>query len=158
MNDLADIFRIYQGSDGEATKALYARLEQLGPDGVVAVNLFRACKNSERAKMYRGRSYRGAAYDTKQWAMGNLCKVLGADAAALGMRWGWGLDDGLQARGDPHHHVLYIELPTGQVSFHTAARGDGPDYPAAWDGMRGQSADRICRWIVRLFASARVPA
>src|ERR1700676_464322 len=63
MTDLATILSIYAGSNGDATKALYASLEKRGPVGLIALNLFRACKASERAKIYRGRSYKGAAYD-----------------------------------------------------------------------------------------------
>lgn len=51
---------------------------------------------------------------------------------------------------------IYVDLPTGQVSFHNGARYDGPDYPGAWDGMPGQSADRICRFVAQLLASAAV--
>lgn len=152
MTDISEIIRVYQGSDGEATKRLYNTLEALGPVGFVAANLFRACKSSERAKVYRGGGYRGKAYDRKQWAMDNLCRALSAEAAALGIAWGWGID----AKQDYHRHVLYVELPTGQVSFHTACRGEGPDYITGWDGMRGQSADRVIRWCARLLA--KVPA
>ncbi len=144
MNDIASIYRVYQGSDGEATKALYERLERL------AVNLFRACKSSARAKVYRGGRYRGAAYDRKQWAMDNLAAMLGKTARPLGIVWGWGVDD----KQPYHRHVLYVDIPTGQVSFHCAVRDDGPDYPGQWDGQRGQAADRICRWIARLLAAA----
>lgn len=148
---LDEIVRVYEGSDGDATKALYARLEALGPVGIVAVNLFRANKSSSRAKVYRGGvrgqgSYRGMAYDRKQWAMENLCRVLGEHAAQLSITWGWGVDP----KQEFHRHVLYVDLPTGQVSFHTAARGDGPNYPGVWDGIGGASADRILRWIARL--------
>lgn len=155
--ELADIKCVYNGSNGEATKALYARLEALGPAGVVAVNLFRACKASERAKLYRGRSYKGAAYDKKQWSIENLARVLHVKHAhqLLGIRSGWGVDQALKESGDPHYHVLYIDLPTGQVSFHTGQRVDGPDYPAAWDGMRGQGPDRICRWVAQLLDPAK---
>jgi hypothetical protein len=45
-----------------------------------------------------------------------------------------------------HQWVLYVDLPTGQVSFHTAARGVGPDYPGKWDGVRGTGAIRIIKW------------
>lgn len=157
---IADVLRIYQGSDGEATKAFYGRLEQLGPRGVIALNLFRACKNSERAKQYRGGmrgrgSYRSMAYDRKQWAIDNLCKVLAEHAFN---NFGWGIDEVLRERGDPHHHVLYVDLPTGQVSFHTAPRGEGPDYGGEWDGVRGSSADRICRFCARLLEEAAQPA
>lgn len=148
---LPEIVRVFQGSDGEATKALYARLEAIGPVGVVAVNLFRAQKSSERAKVYRGgirgrSSYRGLAYDRKGWAMDNLCTVLAEHAGALGIVWGWGEDP----KQEYHRHVLYVDLPTGQVSFHGASRGAGPDYPGNWDGIPGRSADRILRWVARL--------
>lgn len=154
---LADLLFIWNGSDGEATKALYAQLETLGPIGLLAVNLFRANKASTRAKVYRGGvpgkgSYRGMAYDRKQWAMTNLCTVLTTHAAALDLRWGWKPDP-----AQPFHAwVLYLDLPTGQVSFHTAARGTGPDYAADWDGSRGVSTDRILRWIARITEPAVV--
>jgi hypothetical protein len=153
VSRLADILETYTGSDGERTKALYVELESSGPIGAVATNLFRACKASERAKVYRGGergrgSYRRMAYDRKQWAMDNLCSALAKHATDLRIVWGWGRDN-TQPR---HCDVLYIELPTGQVSFHTACRGQGPDYHGAWDGQRGQSADRICRWVARLLA------
>lgn len=146
MTDLATIITIYKGSNGEATKALYAELEQIGPLGVVALNLFRACKASERAKVYRGRNYKGAAYDKKQWSMGNLCTVLSDAKLAGGISWGWGAD--VETIAFPN--VLYVDLPTGQVSFHTAVRGAGPDYAGTWDGVRGASPDRICRFVDRV--------
>src|SRR5579871_3084039 len=151
MTDLADVYRIYQGSDGDATKALFAELRQYGMIGALAVELFRAQKASERAKVYRGGirgrgSYKGMAYDRKQWAMDNLCKAL---AQSCGLyEWGWGVDD----KQPVHRHVLYVDLPTGQVSFHNGYRGEGPDYGKPWDGMPGQSADRVCGWIARILA------
>ncbi len=151
MTTLVEIMQVYAASDGEATKALYARLEALGYAGHVAVNLFRACKCSERAKVYRGGGYRGAAYDRKQWAMSNLDKALAEHGAALRIVWGWATDP-TQAF---HNQVLYVELPTGQVSFHTAERGSGPDYAGVWDGARSQAPTRICRWIVWLLVEHR---
>jgi hypothetical protein len=154
--DIAEVIRIYQGSDGDATKALYQHLDTTyGDRGVLAVNLMRACKNSERAKEYRTGSSTRAAYDTKGWALDNLCAVLARLVTAhtplltdggAPVKWGWGVDDKQPA----HPHVLYIELPTGQVSFHSGVRGEGPIYLDAWDGMEGQSADRILRFIGRL--------
>jgi hypothetical protein len=155
--DLAAITRIYTGSDGDATKALYAQLEALGPRGVIAVNVFRATKCSERAKVYRGGipgkgSYRSAAYERKQWSMTNLCRALETHAAALGIRWGWA-EDPEQAI---NRWVLYCDLPTGQVSFHTAARGVGPLYTGEWDGIRGAGPGRVCRFAAALLASVEV--
>lgn len=144
-----DVYRIYQGSDGDATKRLYEELRKHGMIGALAVELFRAQKASERAKVYRGGirgkgSFRGMAYDRKQWAMDNLCRQLVQSCGLY--EWGWGVDE----KQEYHRHVLYVDLPTGQVSFHTDARGAGPDYGKPWDGVLGQSADRICRWVGRV--------
>ncbi len=150
---LTEVLRIYQGSDGESTKALYTRLERLGCIDAIATNLFRAQKASERAKAYRGRRYKDAAYDKKQWSIDNLCAALIEHAEAAGLTWGWGGDD----KQPVHRHVVYIDLPTGQVSFHSPMRGAGPDYRGQWDGMPGQSPDRILRWIGRVLESSRLP-
>lgn len=137
---------IYQGSNGKATKALYAELETLGPRGLVAMNLFRACKCSERAKVYRGHGYKADAYARKEWSMGLLCDILLKHSEELCIRWGW--------KEDPeqvyHKWVLYVEIPTGQVSFHCANRIKGPDYPGDWDKVKGASAGRIVNWTEQL--------
>lgn len=151
MTDLHQITRIYQGSNGDATRMLYRDLESFGPMGVIAVNLFRACKCSERAKAYRkGPGYKTEAYQRKDWSIGNLATALNA-SDAHGLTWGWGLDAELQEKCDPHHHILYVELPTGQVSFHNGVRYAGPDYAGEWDGEKGQDAGRICRFVAELF-------
>lgn len=144
---------VFNGSDGDKTKALYAQLEQLGPVGIIAVNLFRAQKNSARAKVYHGGqpgrgSYRGMAYDRKQWAMANLCTVLKEHASPFGIRWGWKVDP----LAPVNRWVLYVDLPFTngdhrQVSFHSPARGEGPDYSDDWDGITEQSTTRILRFI-----------
>lgn len=154
--DLSRIVSIYEGSNGEATKELYAALDATGPVGFVAVNVFRATKSSARAKVYRGGGYRGMAYDKKQWSMQNLCNALMQHGSDLGIRFGWGVDRQAEAVGSPHHHVLYVDLPTGQVSFHNGSRLGGPDYPGQWDGVRGMGPDRICRWAVLLLAAEKV--
>ena len=89
---------IFHGSDGAATKAYYAHLETFGPIGVIALNLFRAQKNSERAKKYRGgirgvASYRDMAYGRKQWAMAQLCDSLLVYGGMVRIGWGWKLDE-----------------------------------------------------------------
>lgn len=151
---LSEVFATYAGSSGERTRALYDRLEALGDIGTIAVNLMRSQKTSSRAKVYRRRSSRGAAYDTKQWAMDNLCRALESGAGGDEITsWGWGTDD----KQPVHRHVLYVDLPTGQVSFHTEYRGAGPGYSGAWDGIEGQSADRILRWCARILDTATSP-
>ena len=91
--------------------------------------------------------------------------------ADLDLRWGWQRDDpepyedecwpcagtgkedgracwscggdGVYRRPRPPMWVLYLDLPTGQVSFHAPARGPGPDYPGEWDGQLGATPQRI---------------
>jgi len=138
---------IYKGSDGEATKALYARLSERGPLGLIAVNLFRAQKCSERAKVYRGGirgkgRYKDMAYERKQWSMDNLCAVLVEHGGALKIVWGWKPDPGTLF-GERESYVLYVETPNGQCSFHSPTRGKGPDYPNEWDGQRGETVQRV---------------
>jgi len=120
--------------------------------GVIAMNLFRAQKASARAKVYRGGvrnlgSFRNLAYEKKNWSLHNLCAALVEHGAGLEITWGW--------REDPnqefHRWVLYIELPTGQVSFHAAARGVGPDYLRDWDGCKA-SAERIVEWVEKVLS------
>jgi len=149
---------IYDGSDGEATKALYARLAAMGPAGELAVNLFRAQKSSSRAKVYRGGvrgrgSYKAMAYDKKGWAMSNLCAILAQHAPALGVRYGWQHDDHTAG----YAWILYVDISTGQVSFHSPSRGAGPDYVGRWDGVLGVSADRIVRWCEELLGVGAPP-
>jgi hypothetical protein len=153
---LARVMAVYAGSDGDATRALFAELELLGPRGLVAINLFRAQKNSSRAKQYRGGvrgkgSYRGMAYDRKEWAIDQLTRVLEAHGATLGLSWGWGNDPG-QAY---HAAVLYVDLPSGQVSFHAAQSGRGPRYQGVWDGVRNVSPLRICSFVAEVLCAAR---
>lgn len=165
---------IFAASNGEATKALYTRLESIGPMGFIAMNLFRACKASQRAKVYRGGGFRGMAYEKKNWSQQQLCDALNRNChpeRRLGevegsptiseiardasipqhdMAWGWKKDPAQEF----HNWVLYVELPTGQVSFHAAARGLGPDYPGDWDGLH-LSAERITRWCDQLLTTVR---
>lgn len=149
MRDLANINSVFEGSNGDVTKAMYDELMAMGPAGVVAVNLFRSHKNSVRAKRYKRRSSTHAAYDTKDWALNNLCECLDRHGATLGILWGWGRDE----RAVNFENVLYVDLPTGQVSFHLARRIKGPDYPGEWDGQRNASTGRLCQWIADLFAA-----
>lgn len=157
-NTFASVLAIYAGSKADETKALYGRLNAMGASGAVAINLFRACKTSERAKLYRGGkpgggSFRSAAYETKGWAIANLC----ASLPATGLSWGWGIDEKLQKQSDPHHFVLYVDLPSGQVSFHNGYRGAGPDYGKSWDGIEKQGPTRICRWVAELLEGRALP-
>lgn len=137
---------IYEGSNGAATRVFLTRVGRIGPRGRLAAALFRAQKASERAKRYRGSvringqraNYRELAYQRKGNALAVVCDVL---CALNGdeIRWGWGRDE-VQLECP---WVLYVELPTGQVSFHSPHRYAGPEYTSPWDGVRGVSPERI---------------
>lgn len=146
---------VYAGSDGDLTQRYYAALLIRGPIGVVAVNLFRAQKNSARAKVYRGGGYCGMAYDRKAWAMDNLCRALAEHGPALNIVYGWKQDTQVLFDDRPSW-VLYVDLPQGQCSFHARTRGDGPDYAGDWDRIKDASVGRILRFCDAVFALAEV--
>jgi hypothetical protein len=148
----------YMGSNGDVTRALYDHLKGLGPLGELAVNLMRATKSSERAKVYRRGNSTRAAYDTKQWALANICRTLAKEAFAEIPTWGWGTDVQKFEAGDPHYHVLYVDLPTGQASWHTDFRCEGPDYPGERDGMRGVQVNRVLRFVGRVLGDETAEA
>lgn len=134
---------VYAGSDGELTRRFYAELMKRGPIGEVAVNLFRAQKCSARAKVYRGGirghgSYKSMAYQRKEWSLQQLCDVLVRYREQLELRAGWKRDPSTPG----YEWVLYVELPTGQVSFHSPSRFALPDYEGEWDGQH-RSPERV---------------
>jgi hypothetical protein len=152
---LGRVQAVWHGRDAGATRELYVELAMCGTAGTVAVDLFRASKNSTMAKGYRSGRATRSAYETKQWAIGNITGALnGKPGAELGWRWGWKRDPAQRK----HATVLYVDLPTGQVSFHIENRGDGPDYPAAWDASPpGTSAERIILLAAMLLDSWPMP-
>jgi hypothetical protein len=145
---------VFNQNDGEVTKAYYADMNQCGPEGQLCVALFRAQKRSAAAKRYRGHRFKQAAYSVKNYSLGEICRILTA-YPELNLRWGWKVDGALEARGDPHHQVLYVEIPQGQVSFHSEDRLQGPDYSGEWDGKH-ESAERILAYCDSVAASEGV--
>lgn len=141
---------VYEGSDGALTRAFAAELERRGPRGRVAALLFRAQKSSRRAKKYGPTAYRGLAYGRKGEALRELAAALAEHGAALGISFGWGRDE-----GGRNPWVLYVDLPLGQVSFHSPERYDGPDYAGGWDGLRA-SEGRIIRFCDSVIAGPAV--
>lgn len=158
INTSFSVRNIYYGSNGVQTRRLLSALSEGLPLGRIAAELFRIQKASSRAKRYKGgirrgngklTSYRDLAYDAKQVAIQKLCKSLSDDAH--GLTWGWGVD----ASQSHNTHVLYVDLPNGQVSFHSPARLDGETYCSKWDGMRASEARIIafCQSVLSEVAS-----
>jgi len=145
MNTSSEAAAIYCGSNGGATRSFCSGLEKNSQLGRIAAELFRTQKASSRAKRYRGgikhrnggrTSYRDLAYQRKELCLERLCDLLVADDC--GMCWGWSQDP--KQLDAPH--VLYVNLPQGQVSFHSPERYAGPAYTLEWDGS-GKSERRI---------------
>lgn len=139
-------YEIFYGSDGAATREFYVNLERAGAIGIVGMNLFRAQKASSRAKKYRGGirgvgSFKSLAYGKKNWSIEQLSLTLGKFGPELGISFGWKMDPGVPLHGEASW-VIYIDLPQGQVSFHSPQRFSGPDYPGEWDGKH-ESENRI---------------
>lgn len=143
-----NVAEIFEGSSGEATRELYARLHSLGPIGIVAMNLFRAQKASARAKLYRRGNWKREAYQKKDWSISLLCDALDRHGPGLRISHGWGEDP----REDHYPWVLYVDLPSsfGQVSYHALHRKCASDYPGEWDGVPNASAGRIVAWVSSL--------
>ncbi len=149
---------VFAGSDGVVTREYYSRLQLRGPMGDIAMNLFRAQKCSTRAKKYRGGirgkgSYSSLAYGRKAWSLEQLCQILRHHGENFKVIYGWKLDTSTNHRAT---WVLYVDLPQGQVSFHSTERYSGPDYSGDWDGKR-MSETRIltfCDWVWENFAFA----
>lgn len=131
----------YVGSDAAETRAYLKRLEGRGVLGRVAALLFRIQKASKRAKKYGPTRFRGYSYGRKNECLQELCSLLLRDGERVGITFGWKID----ADQPWHKWVLYVDLPQGQVSFHSADRFLGPDYPGDWDKLRA-SQERILQF------------
>jgi hypothetical protein len=126
---------VYEGTNGEVTKSFYRHMDSISIHGELATALFRAQKRSSAAKKYRGRKYTSAAYEVKDYSIGEICRILTLiDKSDFGPPapyvWGWKHDPSTPG----FEWLLYVMLPQGEVSFHTSERRIGPDYPGEWDG------------------------
>lgn len=133
---------VFNQQDGDVTKSYYARLNNISLEGELAVALFRAQKRSTAAKKYRGRKFTRGAYDVKNWSLGEICRIAKQlNSIGNAIVWGWKRDPNTPG----YEWVLYVNLPTGQCSFHSATRLDGPDFTGEWDS-RIESRTAICRF------------
>lgn len=149
---------VYLGSNGDTTVKYYKQLSERGPVGLLAMNLFRAMKCSDRAKQYTRGSWKRDAYDRKQYSMEQLIKILQEHGQALGIRWGIKKDPkilfGVPGQAQPST-VLYVDLPNGQVSFHSPVHYAGlPEYPDEWDGQTGASRQRVILFCDNVFGKS----
>jgi hypothetical protein len=126
--------------DDESLMVLALTLEGHGPTGEIASFMLRAQIYSDAAKSADTRSDAQDIYSRKNWAMQRLYFALKAHAASAGLEWGWGPDPDTRY----YPHVLYVDVPTGQISFHSPWGGQ-PQYTKSWDGS-GDTRERIIAW------------
>jgi hypothetical protein len=86
-------------------------------------------------------------YALKGEELAYLCRLL----KESDVKWGWGRDPACVPED-----VLYIDLPTGQVSFHAypSDRPPHPTYDGQWDGEHASQA-RIVAYCERLLQTDR---
>jgi hypothetical protein len=84
------------------------------------------------------------ANDTKYQARYGLVLAAVARAHADGLAAGFRIDS-----SEPEWPVAYIELPTGQVSWHL------PQHPNTWDGHDTAEKYRRCRAFIERAAAGR---
>lgn len=134
---------VFKQRDGEATVTLCIELSKRGLLGAAAVCLYQAQYSSARAKTYRRRS-KGYSYERKNIALMRMPRWLERSS----IEYGWGFD----ATSKNYENVLYVELATGQCSFHSSERGDGPEFKGRWnpevDSMT--SVFRFCDQVLSL--------
>lgn len=136
------VAQAFYGSNPGRTRSVLSRLAKCGPPGLLAAACFRAQKASKTGKRRYGRytrEYSGYAYARKRDQLQAVASIL-AGHPSLGLVWGWGDDDGNNCAP----HVLYVDLPVGQVSWHAEFRG-AQEYPGEWDGQH-RSEQRIIRY------------
>jgi len=138
-----EICQTIKAAKAARTAKLYKRIGQCGTVGPIAEILLRVQISSEKGKKYRGDSS-GFSYAKKSECMAGLCAVL-KDQQQID--YGWGIDRKCDAE-----HVLYVDLPNGQVSFHCFDRIGGPDYPKQWDGAHA-SGKRIREFAASVLAA-----
>lgn len=144
---MLSVSECFHGSNASATMRLFDELLRLDENGQLACLLFKALKASVRAKVYRGwaddgRSFRSLSYDRKGEALSSLAEFLDCVGSGADV-WGWKIDP---HANHSNHWVLYLELPDGQVSFHSPKRFAGPDFLGEWDGVLGASEERVIRF------------
>lgn len=94
------------------------------------------------------RNARQRDYEAKRKAIDEACQA----AAENGVVFGWAPSGSLHVPW-----IVYFELPSGQVSFHSDTRGEGPDYGGSWDGVKDVGAARIQEAINGLLPGSMPP-
>lgn len=145
----------YEATDYSETRSYLRALANAGRLGRIAAALFAAMRASTDAKTER-RLAKGdplaeitvsrAGYARKRLAMQKVCELLAHNAA--GLAWGWGND----RRQADCPFVLFVDLPQGQVSFHTPEKLMGPEYAGRWD-RACQNRERVLAFCDALLPS-----
>lgn len=118
----------FNSRDPAVTVSFQNSLLGRGVRGQLAFGVFRAQKRSTVAKGQRKRKFRREAYDGKQEALVYVDRLLTANDGLVD-DWGWAKD----SQQNYHDQVLYVDLPTGQCSFHSDHSSSAKAYGGKWD-------------------------
>ncbi|MDE2098937.1 MAG: hypothetical protein KGL39_16915 [Patescibacteria group bacterium] len=146
---------VFQQKDGGITKEYYRLLSMCGPEGELAVALFRASKRSAAAKSYRRGKFRRSAYDVKSWSLSEVSRILTAHPELV-TAWGWKQDPNVVFDDRPSW-VMYVDTKFGQCSFHSPSRSTGPPYEGEWCGDHNGTA-RVIQFCDSVWNGARATA
>ena len=136
----------FSTSNAPLSRRLCNDLDSMGPMGQLASLLFKAEKARKQANSYSGeapvsrRQYRDYSQDRLREMLIKTVCLLDAHAKAMGVDWGWRIDD----KSDSPTWLLCIELPTGQVTYRLSGRCMGPEYELGSEGD-SRNSDRITR-------------
>jgi hypothetical protein len=157
------IAEIYHGSNAADTRKLLDRVRELGHAGRIAAVIFRLQKTAARWRSYKGSVTRGDYSVSRQTLAKEYITEAAAELARLltvddyGIAWGWHFDRHVKFQ-DPEH-VLIVELPAGQVSWHVISRGVGPDFAGLPDAVDRETAEqRVLAHVSSMIEPAAVPA
>lgn len=128
----------FESRNPSVTVAFQSSLLSRGVAGQLAFGVFRAQKRSTVAKGQRRGKYRRGCYDGKNEALKYVDSLMQIHARNLGLTWGWGIDRSQEY----HSSVLYVDLPTGQCSFHSESSVSTTVYRGNWD-RKSNSRDAI---------------
>lgn len=133
--------------DAAVTVQYQDGLLKRGLCGQLAFGLFRAQKNSVKAKGYVRGVWRRGAYEVKNESIDYVDTLLQKHGEALKIKWGWKKDK----ECTNYEHVLYVDVfKFGQASFHASRPSSDKRYEGEWSGIKntGFVIANFCDWVM----------
>jgi hypothetical protein len=131
QTDFGDSIIGYELPESALRKTLLERKRPTDPATRLLTLLRQLFEINSEAKSYRSwHSTAVTRYGKKDHMLREACRLAAKQDCFV---WGWKVDPDPPPNGADW--VLYFEKDGKQLSFHTFARGAGPDFPGEWDGQ-----------------------